>query len=62
MLPDDLAGKVRELQAVRLRVGRGRAQRFEQLMDQLRQQLAKQLFEQMSGAMQNDDAARTWPA
>ena len=35
LLPDDLAGKVRELQALRLRVGRGARSASRQLLDQL---------------------------
>ena len=52
MLPDDLAGKVRELQAYDFESAEA-AQRFEQLMDKLRQQLMQQMVDQMSGAMQN---------
>jgi uncharacterized protein with von Willebrand factor type A (vWA) domain len=52
MLPDDLAGKVRELQAYDFESAQAR-QRFEQLMDKLRQQLMQQSIDQMSGAMQN---------
>jgi len=60
-LPDDLAGKVRELQAYDFE-SREAASRFEQLLDRLRQQLANQMFEQMSGAMSQmspEDMART---
>ncbi len=52
MLPDDLAGKVRELQAYDFESAEA-AQRFEQLLDKIRQQLMQQMVEQMSGAMQN---------
>ena len=52
MLPDDLAGKVRELQSYDFESAQAR-QRFEQLMDKLRQQLMQQSIEQMSGAMQS---------
>jgi uncharacterized protein with von Willebrand factor type A (vWA) domain len=52
MLPDDLAGKVRELQAYDFESSEAR-QRFEELMDKLRQQLMQQAVDQMSGAMQN---------
>ena len=52
MLPDDLAGKVKELQAYDFESGEAQ-QRFEQLMDKLRQQLMQQTVDQMSGAMQN---------
>jgi uncharacterized protein with von Willebrand factor type A (vWA) domain len=60
-LPDDLAGKVRELQQYDFESGDA-ARRFEALLDRLRQQLANQLFDQMSGAMQSltpEDMART---
>src|SRR6476469_186433 len=52
MLPDDLAGKVRELQAYDFESAEA-AQRFEQLLDKIRQQLTNQMVDQMSGAMQN---------
>ena len=52
MLPDDLAGKVRELQAYDFESAEA-AQRFEQLLDKIRQQLTQQMVEQMSGAMQS---------
>jgi uncharacterized protein with von Willebrand factor type A (vWA) domain len=52
MLPDDLAGKVRELQAYDF-TSQEAQQRFEQLMEKLKQQLMQQAFDQMSGAMQN---------
>ena len=55
MLPDDLAGKVRELQAYDFESAEA-AQRFEQLLDKIRQQLTQQMVEQMSGAMQNMSA------
>ena len=61
VLPDDLAGKVRELSAYDFESGEAR-QRFEQLLDRLRQQLTQQMFEQMSGAMQQltpEDVQRT---
>jgi uncharacterized protein with von Willebrand factor type A (vWA) domain len=51
MLPDDLAGKVRELQAYDFESAEA-AQRFEQLLDKIRQQLTQQMVDQMSGAMQ----------
>ncbi len=60
-LPDDLAGKVRELQQYDFESSEAQ-RRFEALMERLRQQLANQLFEQMSGAMQSmtpEDLART---
>ena len=59
-LPDDLAGKVRELQEYDFE-SQEASRRFEELLDRLRQQLANQLFEQMSGAMQQmtpEDLAR----
>ena len=52
MLPDDLAGKVRELQAYDFESSEAK-QRFDELMDKLRQQLMQQAVDQMSGAMQN---------
>jgi uncharacterized protein with von Willebrand factor type A (vWA) domain len=52
MLPDDLAGKVRELQAYDFESAEAR-QRFEELMDKLRQQLMQQAVDQMSGDIQN---------
>jgi uncharacterized protein with von Willebrand factor type A (vWA) domain len=52
MLPNDLAGKVRELSAYDFE-SQEAAQRFEQLMDQLRQQLMQQAVDQMSSAVQD---------
>jgi uncharacterized protein with von Willebrand factor type A (vWA) domain len=52
MLPNDLAGKVRELQAYDFESAEA-AQRFEQLLDKIREQLMQQMVEQMSGAMQS---------
>lgn len=52
MLPDDLAGKVRELSAYDFESQEAQ-QRFEQLMDKLRNQLAQQMVDQMSSAIQN---------
>jgi uncharacterized protein with von Willebrand factor type A (vWA) domain len=60
MLPNDLAGKVRELSAYDFESAEA-AQRFEQLLDKLREQLMQQMVDQMSGAMQNmspEDIAR----
>ena len=60
MLPDDLAGKVRELRAYDYESAEA-AQRFEQLMDKLRNELMQQTVDKMSGAMQNmtpEDIAR----
>ena len=59
-LPEDLAGKVRELQEYDFE-SQEASRRFEELMERLRQQLANQLFDQMSGAMQQmtpEDMAR----
>ena len=52
MLPEDLAGKVRELSAYDFE-SREAEQRFEQLKDKLRNQLAQQMVDQMSSAIQN---------
>ena len=52
MLPDDLAGKVRELDSYDFE-SREAEQRFEQLKDKLRTQLAQQMVDQMSSAIQN---------
>jgi uncharacterized protein with von Willebrand factor type A (vWA) domain len=52
LMPDDLAGKVRELEAYDFESAVAR-QRFEQLMDRLREQLMQQMVDQMSGAVQN---------
>lgn len=52
MLPDDLAGKVRELQAYDFESSEAQ-QRFEQLLDKLRRQLMQQAVDQMSSAMQD---------
>ena len=52
MLPDDLAGKVRELSAYDFESGDAQ-RRFEQLLDKLRQQLTQQMVDQMSSSMQN---------
>ena len=51
LLPDDLAGKVRELDAYNFESAEAR-QRFEQLMERLKDQLMQQMVDQMSGAMQ----------
>ncbi|MEI7546821.1 MAG: hypothetical protein WCK21_02005 [Actinomycetota bacterium] len=61
MLPADLAGKVRELQAYDFESAEAQ-QRFEELMDKLRQQLMQQAVDKMSSAMQNmspEDMQRT---
>ena len=52
LMPDDLAGKVRELEAYDFESAEAR-QRFEQLLDRLREQLMQQMVDQMSGAVQN---------
>ena len=60
MLPNDLAGKVRELSAYDFESAEAQ-QRFEQLMDKLKQQLMQQMVDKMSAGMQNmtpEDMAR----
>ena len=52
MMPDDLAGKVRELQSYDFESDEAQ-QRFEQLMEKLRQQLMEKQFNQISDAMKN---------
>jgi uncharacterized protein with von Willebrand factor type A (vWA) domain len=52
MLPDDLAGKVRELSEYQFESAEAQ-QRFDDLMDQLRSQLMQQSLDQMSSAVQN---------
>ena len=52
MLPNDLAGKVRELSAYDFESAEAQ-QRFEQLMDKLKQQLMQQMVDKMSAGMQN---------
>jgi uncharacterized protein with von Willebrand factor type A (vWA) domain len=52
LMPNDLAGKVRELDAYDFESAEAR-QRFEGLMDRLREQLMQQTVDQMSGAMEN---------
>ncbi len=56
MMPNDLAGKSRELGEYDFESNDAR-QRFEQLMDRLRQELMQQAVDQMSGAMENMSAA-----
>jgi len=61
MLPDDLAGKIRELQHYDFESPSAQ-QRFETLMDKLREQLMQQQLDQMSSAVQNmspEQMART---
>ena len=60
MMPDDLAGMVRELQNYDFESNEAR-QRFEEMMDKLRQQMMQQVVDQMSEGMQNmspEDMAR----
>jgi uncharacterized protein with von Willebrand factor type A (vWA) domain len=60
LMPDDLAGKVRELDSYNFESADAK-QRFEQLMEQLKEQLMQQMVDQMSGAMQDmspEDMAR----
>jgi uncharacterized protein with von Willebrand factor type A (vWA) domain len=60
LMPDDLAGKVRDLDSYDFESGEAR-QRFEQLMERLREQLMQQTVDQMSGAVQEmtpDDMQR----
>ncbi len=52
LLPDDLAGKVHELDAYNFESADAK-QRFDQLMDKLREQLMSQMVDQMSSAVQN---------
>ena len=52
LMPDDLAGKVRELSAYDFESAEAQ-RRFEQMIDQLRQQLMQQIVDQMSDGMQN---------
>ncbi len=60
MMPDDLAGMVRELQNYDFESQEAR-QRFEEMLDKLRQQMMQQVVDQMSEGMQNmtpEDMAR----
>ena len=52
MMPDDLAGKVRELQSYDFESSEAQ-QRFEQLMEKLREQLMQQNFDKVSSAMKS---------
>jgi uncharacterized protein with von Willebrand factor type A (vWA) domain len=52
MMPNDLAGKVRELGSYDFESSEAQ-QRFEQLMEQLREQMMQQMVDQMSEGMQN---------
>ncbi len=61
MLPDDLAGKIRELQLYDFESPSAK-ERFDGLMDKLREQLMQQQLDQMSSAVQNmspEQMART---
>jgi uncharacterized protein with von Willebrand factor type A (vWA) domain len=61
MMPDDLAGKVAELQRYDF-VSNDAQRRFDELMERLRQQVLQQQLDQMSSAMQNltpEDLQRT---
>ena len=51
-LPDDLAGKVKELQSYDF-ASKDAQQRFEQLMEKLREQLMQQTFDQVSESMRS---------
>ncbi len=60
MLPNDLAGKVRELQAYDWESSEAQ-QRFEQMLDKIREQFDAADVDQMSSAVQNmspEDMAR----
>ncbi|MFT7326739.1 MAG: hypothetical protein ACI88S_001159, partial [Ilumatobacter sp.] len=60
LMPDDLAGKVRELESYNFESDESK-KRFEQLMQKLKDQLMQQMVDQMSGAMENmgpEDVAR----
>ena len=52
MMPDDLAGLVREMQSYDFQ-SKEAEQRFEDLMEKLRNQLMQQMVDRMSDAMQN---------
>lgn len=60
LMPEDLAGKVRELESYNFESDESK-QRFDQLMEKLKDQLMQQMVDQMSGAMENmgpEDTAR----
>ena len=60
MMPDDLAGMVREMQNYDFQ-SQDAQQRFDELMEKLKNQLMQQMVDQMSDAMQNmkpEDMAR----
>jgi uncharacterized protein with von Willebrand factor type A (vWA) domain len=52
LMPDDLAGKVRELSSYHWESAEAQ-RRFEQMLDKLREQLMQQMVDQMSDGMQN---------
>jgi uncharacterized protein with von Willebrand factor type A (vWA) domain len=52
LMPDDLAGRVRELSSYNWESADAQ-RRFEQMLDRLREQLAQQMVDQMSEGMQN---------
>ena len=52
LMPNDLAGKVRELSHYDFEFAEAQ-RRFEQMLDRLREQLAQQMVDQMSEGMQN---------
>ena len=52
LMPDDLAGKVRELNSYNWESAEAQ-RRFEQMLDRLREQLMQQMVDQMSDGMQN---------
>ena len=61
LMPEDLAGKMRELGAYDFESAEA-ARRFDQLTERLREQLMQQMVDQMSSAVQNlnpEDLART---
>ena len=60
MLPNDLAGKVRELSAYDFESGEAQ-QRFEQLMEKLKQELMQQMVDKMSVADAEHDPRRHGP-
>ncbi|RLE25332.1 MAG: hypothetical protein DRJ50_03125 [Actinobacteria bacterium] len=60
LMPDDLAGKVRELDSYNFESKEAK-QRFDELMDRLREQLMQQAVDQMSGELEGmtaDDLTR----
>ena len=61
MLPDDLAGRIRDLQDYSFESAEAQ-RRFDELLDRLREQLMQQAVDRMSSAMQNmspEDMQRT---